>query len=581
MRKILVITILLLCLFLSTYTLRANVASDVYYISPTGNDNNSGISESQAWATFNRAWNDIYPGDTLVLMDGTYYQALNPNKRNGEPSNPITIRAQNDGMAIIDGEYQRTPVKIGEAWPGPIEDHFVLEGIVAKNSVDTVIRIHGDHNTLRRVSAYNANTDINTSVISLASSAENNTIEDCVAAGSGRKMINIYQGTNNIIRRCFTYWQQWDGRDFCGVSWPNGGNIHVYGAQNTIVENSIAYGPVPKWSILIQANSDNAVAIGNKILGSFALNTGMNEDGTVKQYGDTRPQPTSCSGMTDFNWPSHRVGFMVYGQGQISDNLFQDIFSSNNAGFGLSFFSGAGYHPDNENNRIVRATILNNGLDNPHGPWPGQYGGIFTDSLADELARFDSVENSYIDKIFVDWPNYPAGEKNTYSMNGEGARLTHRYVNGVLTNDPLWPWPMEERIQNELGLSVTDTVLGILDPTLQADYALNVNPTTQGIHSGEMAVYTIQIQPTNGFTETVSINVDNPPGELSINIIPSSITPPGQVTVEVQDLHDPSFTDPLVYTLDITTSGGGINKATNIYLLLNGENVYLPAIVKK
>jgi hypothetical protein len=47
-------------------------------------------------------------------------------------------------------------------------------------------------------------------------------------------------------------------------------------------------------------------------------------------------------------------------------------------------------------------------------------------------------------------------------MNGEGARLTHRYVDGVLTNEPLWPWPMEDRIQAELGFSVTELMTDLI-----------------------------------------------------------------------------------------------------------------------
>jgi hypothetical protein len=30
--------------------------------------------------------------------------------------------------------------------------------------------------------------------------------------------------------------------------------------------------------------------------------------------------------------------------------------------------------------------------------------------------------------------------------NGAGARVCKRYVNGALTNEPLWPWPMNQRI---------------------------------------------------------------------------------------------------------------------------------------
>ena len=66
-----------------------------YYISPNGNDNNNGTSTTTAWQTFDRAWDALQPGDTLLLMDGTYTKAttglVQPNVRNGQPGNPITI----------------------------------------------------------------------------------------------------------------------------------------------------------------------------------------------------------------------------------------------------------------------------------------------------------------------------------------------------------------------------------------------------------------------------------------------------------------------------------------------------------
>jgi hypothetical protein len=431
--------------------------TNVFYLSPSGNDNNSGLTESQAWATFERAWQDLYPGDTLILLDGVYYQSLRPNKRNGEP---ITVRAKNDGKATIDGEFIRTPVALRSYLPS---DYYVIEGIVARNGSisplpQAVIRIEGSHNILRRVSAYDAHTDHNTAVISLGGSASYNLIEDCVAAGTARKMINLFKTNNNTIRRCFAYWQEWDGRDFCGVTWPYGENIQIYHGKDNIIENSIAIGPIPKVSISIQANSSNAIAIGNKVLGSIAINAGMNFDGSVKQWGNVRPQPTDCDGMTDFNWPNRRSGFSLHGQGEVRDNLFQDIFAWGNAGLGLV----QGLSGQYSNNQVIRATIFNNGLDNPEGPWPGKYGGIDTDVLQSALDKFAKVEDSYIEKIFVEWTGYPSGERNMTSMNGEGARLTHRYVDGVLTNIPLWPWPMEERIQAELGISVTEMMTSLI-----------------------------------------------------------------------------------------------------------------------
>jgi hypothetical protein len=433
--------------------------TNIFYLSPDGNDAHSGLTEAQAWATFDRAWQDLYPGDTLMLLDGVYYQSMRPNKRNGEPGKPITIRSKNDGKAIIDGEFIRTPIALRGYLPS---DFYVIEGILARNGSisplpQAVIRIEGSHNILRRISAYDAHTDYNTAVISLGGSASYNLIEDCVAAGTGRKMINLYQTENNIIRRCVAYWQGWDGRESC-QAWPNAQSIQIYHGRDNIIENSIALGPVPQWSISIQANSSNGVAIGNKVLGSIAINAGLNLDGTLKQWGNVRPQPTDCTGMENFEWPNRRSGFSLHGPGEIRNNLFQDIFSWGNAGLGLVENLSGQY----SNNQVIRATIFNNGLDNPVGPWPGKYGGIDTDVLQSALSKFDKVENSYIEKIFIDWPGYPSGERNMSSMNGEGARLTHRYVDGVLTDIPLWPWPMEERIQNELGISVTEMMTSLI-----------------------------------------------------------------------------------------------------------------------
>jgi hypothetical protein len=430
--------------------------TNIFFLSPEGDDNHSGLSEARAWKTFNRAWLDIFPGDTLILLDGVYYQSLNPNKRNGEPGKPITIKAKNDGKAIIDGEHIRQTVKLGDTWPGPIGNLFIIEGIVARNSIDRAILLIGtNNNILRRVSAYNANTDTNHHVISI--SGTNNLIEDCIAAGTGRKMIMIYQSDQNIIRRCFTYWIEWAGREFCGVPWPNGQSIQIYHGKENIIENSIAIGPVPNSSISIQANDPRAVAIGNKVLGTIAVNAGINMDGTVKNWGDIRPQPTDCTGMWDPNWPGQRVGFSLHGSGVVKDNIFQDIFSWGNAGLGFRDLLTGDY----SNNQIIRATMTNNGLDNPDGPWPGQYGGNYTDVLHSDLEKL-IVVNSYIEKIFINWPGYPNGERNMTSMTGEGARLTHRYIDGELTNIPLWPWPMEDRIQNELGFSLTEMITGLI-----------------------------------------------------------------------------------------------------------------------
>ncbi len=51
-----------------------------------------------------------------------------------------------------------------------------------------------------------------------------------------------------------------------------------------------------------------------------------------------------------------------------------------------------------------------------------------------------------------------------------GANILYEYQDGVLTNQPLWPWPMENRIMAEKGISVTWASNGGIWETLNGVY---------------------------------------------------------------------------------------------------------------
>jgi hypothetical protein len=77
------------------------------------------------------------------------------------------------------------------------------------------------------------------------------------------------------------------------VAWPNGYNIGVYNASNTTVEHAIAYGRAPSAGIMVQANHEAKTADNNQVLGSMALLSGRDYDGSVWTYGTGQQQPTS------------------------------------------------------------------------------------------------------------------------------------------------------------------------------------------------------------------------------------------------------------------------------------------------
>ncbi len=93
------------------FLLAVNSFAANYYISPSGNDSDSGTNSALPWATFIHAMSVLQPGDSLILKDGTYYQSLKITV-SGTEANPITFKAENDGQAMVDGEGSTRPLYI-------------------------------------------------------------------------------------------------------------------------------------------------------------------------------------------------------------------------------------------------------------------------------------------------------------------------------------------------------------------------------------------------------------------------------------------------------------------------------------
>lgn len=83
-------------------TVTNGAATNVYYVSPTGNDSNPGTQE-KPWKTLAKAGSTAQAGDTVILMDGEYVGQLAP-KNSGTAALPITFKAQNRGKALIKGD---------------------------------------------------------------------------------------------------------------------------------------------------------------------------------------------------------------------------------------------------------------------------------------------------------------------------------------------------------------------------------------------------------------------------------------------------------------------------------------------
>ena len=117
-----------------------------HYVATDGDDSSPGTSPSNAWATFPHAFTQLRPGDTLCILDGTYYQSLDVTI-SGEPGNPITFRALNDGKVIVDSEYSKYACRVRQS------HDVILEGLICQRSVWGVVEISESQRIIiRRIS---------------------------------------------------------------------------------------------------------------------------------------------------------------------------------------------------------------------------------------------------------------------------------------------------------------------------------------------------------------------------------------------------------------------------------------------
>ncbi|MFC1539294.1 right-handed parallel beta-helix repeat-containing protein [Candidatus Latescibacterota bacterium] len=88
------------CLLLYCFSTPSAFAKD-FYVSPNGNDNNSGI-KNEPWQTIGKAAETLEAGDTVYIMDGTYREQVIP-VNSGSPGSYITYTVFPGHTATIDG----------------------------------------------------------------------------------------------------------------------------------------------------------------------------------------------------------------------------------------------------------------------------------------------------------------------------------------------------------------------------------------------------------------------------------------------------------------------------------------------
>lgn len=172
-----------------TTSATANTPRTVF-VSPDGNDGNSGLSIEQAWQTISHAAAAALPGDTIKIAGGTYTESV-IIRATGETGKPITFTPIPGHRVILDGAERL----LDYAFLAANKAHIHIDGIYFRN--------HQFSSTILPWSE---------------------------RASTSNAAINLYRGNNIRISRCFH-----DGR---GAGYGPGMVMAIRVADLTI-ENSV------------------------------------------------------------------------------------------------------------------------------------------------------------------------------------------------------------------------------------------------------------------------------------------------------------------------------------------------------
>jgi hypothetical protein len=387
-----------------------------YYASPNGGGN--GLSQSSPFKV-SSFWPNASSGKTLCLLDGTYTgqdSMIDPGWNypsvSGSSGNPITVRALNDGKVWIDGQFSRRPVYLSNnKW-------FVLEGFNAYNGSDKVVVIGSSNVTIRRVIAWNVSNSMSNADETFLVAGPNNTVEDCAAWGTGRKVLSGVQTGNDVVfRRCWVRFEE-----------------HPLSQVNNNPDTSVELG----YNALRQTFEN--------IIGTWDESGGgaFNEpEGVFRTWG-TNGQTLSLNSKV-----LGSIGYVRSGDTVSTRRIFQADHASNL-----------------EYNHVV--SFVQPGASGTVQPFffedtPGATGLKISNSVGIGAAS-SSIPSQWQKTNFRQGNSVAAAIGTGKNLFQEVPGICYRYQNGVLSSTPLWPWPMDQRIYDAMvragktPITVTQTI---------------------------------------------------------------------------------------------------------------------------
>lgn len=345
----------------------AAFSQTTWYIAPDGDDDNQG-SREEPWGTFTHAFGAMVGGDTLVLLNGVYMRNYMIDPPSGSTEQHTTIRADHDGEAVVDLDFDTGVPGSSDAALIITSEHVTVEGLKLLNGQEAVAILSGSDLVIRRTAFGNAAGGTYDSVL----------IEDCWMWGQARALVQV-SGMNITLRRIVMRNDYYPGEH-------ESNEVLLYGAQHVIVENAISLDFNP--AVHTEHVREGYSAVDHNFYGCIAVNLPDEPLGGYWGFELAVANAENCVA-----WDIPQNGFRQEGW-------------------------NAEYHIDH-----VTA------------------GAIESDPISvNNMPVTQSLTNPSLQYLVL-----PEGEN--------GATITHRYHDGVVTDEVLWPWPNEARIKADFAES--------------------------------------------------------------------------------------------------------------------------------
>lgn len=466
------------CLLLSLSALAQPVVAAVhnhttFFISPGGNDQNSGLTDDTPFKTFVGAFRKMAPGDELVLLDGVYSEIVGTgaitysDTKTGvggrfseqvpsgvDETRTTLVRALHPGKVLV-----KAPLTVGRSFR---KDSYIrIEGI----SFDGGGSLYNTSHITIKNCGFHGTFGIGTNDHDHGN--DHNLIEDVWIWASGERIIAInYRARFNVWRRVIV---RGDG---CGKSQCRGGGnpnvgITVYDSSNVSLQNVIvvdrilAEGDEPYADFAVAQHSPGAHFFGqSEWLGTLSLRAPDTGYYMEPDIGGTVDPTIKIKNA--IAWDSAFLGMNLARAG--TNNLIENVTIKALGGDGIRVA------PALTTGVLRNALVVDSGRTGINSKYPSSHTDVFgsrdsayrqsncTSSCYSSNPRADGTPPSLKYLIRIE----PGAFLSRRGHNQEdiGANILYRYgIDGShygddgynsLTSVPLWPWPNEARIKDEM-----------------------------------------------------------------------------------------------------------------------------------